>query len=154
MWKKLGRKSLYREWFLPAPLSLYLCDERGAWTGEHSLAKKSRSHKSSNISPASTHNTNKSHLATCRSVKWCHDMGETVPRPIPALFYFSLFQYWRVKFFHHTCSWEMYSITLWKHMLGVSTWCNKHLRAINCHFVLPNTIEISHFLPVLVMVSI
>ena len=65
--------------------------------------------------------------------------------PIRAPFYFSLFQSWRVKFCHHTCSWEMDSITLWKHMLGVSTWYNKRLRAIDCHFVVPNTIEIYHF---------
>ena len=74
--------------------------------------------------------------------------------PIRAPFYFSLFKSWRVKFFHHTCSWEMDSITLWKHMLGVSTWCNKRLRAIDRHFVVPNTIEISHFPSVLVMGSI
>ena len=73
---------------------------------------------------------------------------------IRAPFYFSLFQSWRVTFFHHTCSWEMDSITLWKHMLGVSTWCNKRLRAIDCHFVVPNTIEISHLPSVLVMGSI
>ena len=73
---------------------------------------------------------------------------------ICAPFYFSLFQSWRVTFCHHTYSWEMDSITLWRHMLGVSTWCNKCLRAIDCHFVVPNTIEISHFLLVLVMGSI
>ena len=74
--------------------------------------------------------------------------------PIRAPFYFSLFHYWRVTFCHHTCSWEMYSITLWKHMLGVSLWFNKRLRPIDCHFVVPNTIEISHFPSVLVMGSI
>ena len=74
--------------------------------------------------------------------------------PIRAPFYFSLFKYWRVNFCHHTCSWEMDSITLWKHMLGVSTWCNKRLPAIDCHFFVPNTIEISHFPLVLVMCSI
>ena len=55
----------------------------GARTGGHSPANKSRSHKSSNISPASTHNTIESHIATCFSVKWCHEMGGIVPRSHP-----------------------------------------------------------------------
>ena len=62
--------------------------------------------------------------------------------PIRAPFYFSLFQSLRVTFCHHTCSWEMDSITLWQHMLRVSTWCNKRLRTIDCHFFVPNTIDI------------
>ena len=49
-------------------------------TGGHSPANKSKSHKSSSISPASTHDTIELHIATCRSVKWCHEMGGTVPQ--------------------------------------------------------------------------
>ena len=135
----------------------YLCPcvmTGGPHTGGDSPANKSRSQLSSNISTASTHDTIESHIATYHSVKWCHEMGGIVPRYHTWTFYFSLFQSWRVKFCHHTCSWEMDSITLWKHMLGVSTWCNKRLRTINCHFVLPNAIEIPHFPLLLFMGSI
>ena len=79
MLKKLGRKSICRKWFLPSPLSLYLCDDRGDRTGGHIPANKSSPHKCSNISPAITHDKIKSHIATCRSVKWNHEMGGTVP---------------------------------------------------------------------------
>ena len=66
------------------PLCLCPCVMTGgARTGGHSPSNNSRSHKSSNISPASTHDTIESHLATCRSVKWCHEMGGTVPRSYP-----------------------------------------------------------------------
>ena len=66
------------------PLCLYTCVMTGEpRTGGHSPSNKSRSHKSSNISPASMHGTIKSHLATCRSVKWCHEMGGTVPGSNP-----------------------------------------------------------------------
>ena len=83
-------------------------------------------------------------------MRWKVQSHSTIRAPL----YFYLFQSWRVTFCHHKCSWEMDSITLWKHMLGVSTWCNKRLRSIDCQFVVPNTIEISHFPSVLVMGSI
>ena len=55
----------------------------GDRTGGHNSANKSRSNKIYNTSPAITHDTIKSHIATCRSVKWCHEMGGTVPRSHP-----------------------------------------------------------------------
>ena len=63
------------------PLCLCTCVMTGGpRTGGHSPANKSRSHKSSNISPVSTHDTIKSHITTCCSMKWCHKMVGTVPR--------------------------------------------------------------------------
>ena len=79
--EKNWNKRLYAGNGYCLPLCLCNCVMTGGpCTGGHSPANKSRSHKSSNISPASTHGIIKSHLATCCPVKWCHEMGGTVPR--------------------------------------------------------------------------